>query len=496
MKLVFENLQDNKTPPKKYQNKVALCYDYGLFLSIAHKLAEDFGKVYYFTPWKNFFATSKDMSIGDGYPDIVKCYNFWDVVDEVDLFVFPDILDGDLQERLRSMGKSVWGSGRGEDIEVKRWEFLQLLKSLGLNTPPSILIEGIENLATHLQIVTNKFVKFDGESRGDNETFFHKDWNTTRPLIDKLRYDLGPITDCSYIVQDPIEGELEYGFDTWMVNGEFPETIMYGFEIKDLGYVCKVLPFKDMPKEILEVFDKMRIVFQKYKYTGCFSAELRVDKQGKFYFMDPCCRNPNPATYCMMNMIENFSEIIYEGARGNGTIRPLWKAKYGAEITINSEFIKKNFGNLTYDASLKPFINRMNSFMDKKGCEWSIPNGVIDSYGSVVSISSDPKQMMDTLLKRIEGISGHHVEINTKNIDLALEKLMEGEQFKQIKFKGMTLQRFDDELNYYPDCHPNCQCFVENGEWTFGESETGPCDYCIEESQNFAMGQGRGFKKN
>lgn len=408
--------------------KVVCVYDDGICLSVAHKLAEDFEKVYYFNPWKSAFPTISDMSIGKGYSDFEKIDNFWDYIEEIDIVVFTGILDGDLQMYLEKIGKGVWGSREGEMLEVDRLGFLQHLKELGLNIPKTELISGLDNLQKKLEKEDNLYIKVDSTTRGSFETFFHKTWNTTRPLIEKLRHNFGPLAnEVTFNVQEPIDGDLEYGFDTYMVAGEFPEEVMYGFEIKELGYVCKVIEFSEMDAEIIKIFEKLKPTFKHYNYTGPFSAELRKDKSGKFYFTDACCRCANPATYVMMLLCENYSEIVNMGVEGI-MVQPKWNAKYGGEVTINSEFIMNEFGELFYPDKLKPFMNRMNCCM-VDGSEWQIPNGhfarKLDSYGSVASIDNDPEKMLEVLKDRIKMIDGYKVNIDNKNLEEALEKLTE-----------------------------------------------------------------------
>jgi hypothetical protein len=69
-------------------------------------------------------------------------------------------------------------------------------------------------------------------------------------------------------------------------------------------------------------------------------------------------------------------------------------------------------------------MNQMNACMID-GVEWFVPNGVIDSYGSVAAIGDDPKKMLDELKERIESIQGYQINISTNGLDEALEKLTE-----------------------------------------------------------------------
>lgn len=412
---------------KQIDKTICVYDDGGLFLCVAHRLSQDFKKVYYFNNWKSAFPTVNDSYIGKGYDDFERIDNFWDKLPEIDIVFFPGVMDGDLQQYLESIGKGVWGSREAEMLEVDRWEFLQYLKKLGLNVPKSELITGLDALQKVMEKTGDIYIKVNSTTRGSFETFFHKSWDTSRPLMDKLRHDMGAIGDeVKFIVQEPIDGDLEYGFDTYMVAGEFPDEVMYGFEIKELGYVCKVVKFKDMEPGIIEIFDKLKPTFKSYNYTGPFSAELRKDESGKFYFTDACCRCANPATFVMTLMMSNFSQVVNEGSHGK-MIQPEWNARYGGEVTINSNFIKQEFGELFYPDEIKPFINRFNCCLID-GKEWTIPNGhyarQLDSYGSVAAIDDDPEKMLKTLEDRIDMIDGYQLSIDNKNLDVALEKLM------------------------------------------------------------------------
>ena len=46
------------------KDKVALFYDYGLFVELAVRLAKDFKKVYYYCPWKSAFSKINGALVG------------------------------------------------------------------------------------------------------------------------------------------------------------------------------------------------------------------------------------------------------------------------------------------------------------------------------------------------------------------------------------------------------------------------------------------------
>src|ERR1035437_6230905 len=102
------------------KTKVATVYDYGLFVELAIKLAPSFKKLNYFVPWKSSFPKSDLAIIGDGIEGVTRVENFFDIKEETDIFIFPDVYDGDLQLDLESQGYLVWGCRKGEEMELDR----------------------------------------------------------------------------------------------------------------------------------------------------------------------------------------------------------------------------------------------------------------------------------------------------------------------------------------------------------------------------------------
>ena len=99
-------------------NVKCLVVDNGLFVDLAVRLARDFGKVWYYTPWEQSFPLMNHGRIGEGLEEIERVRSvFGKHFNDVDLFVFPDIFHADLQDYLVGQGKRVWG-GRGT---AKSW---------------------------------------------------------------------------------------------------------------------------------------------------------------------------------------------------------------------------------------------------------------------------------------------------------------------------------------------------------------------------------------
>ena len=272
------------------KDKTLLCFDYGLFATWAVKLAKDFGRVLYYCPFKSAFPKTNQFVIGTGFEGVERVTNFWDHLDEVDCFMFPDVYDADLQLHLRDLGKPVWGSAKGEELELLRWQTKMFLKKdLHLPVQPVERVIGIEDLRALLRDTTNKYVKIS-MLRGDFETFRHDNYELSEPLMDEIEQKLGPNKwDKEFIVEDAIDDAIEVGYDGWTIDGEYPNPGMFGYEIKDVSYVGVVRPYSALPEPVREVNKKLAPVFAQYNYRGFWSSEIRVPKNQKPYLTDPCC---------------------------------------------------------------------------------------------------------------------------------------------------------------------------------------------------------------
>ena len=84
---------------KDISDAVCMFIDHGLFLSQALRLAQDFKKVYVYTPWESGFPSMTSL-IGTGYDEIEVVLSPFPYIDECDVFVFPDVNHGPLQQYL------------------------------------------------------------------------------------------------------------------------------------------------------------------------------------------------------------------------------------------------------------------------------------------------------------------------------------------------------------------------------------------------------------
>ena len=101
-----------------FKDKTVCIIDNGLFIELAVTLSKSFGRVLYYMHWVNAFPQSNTRIVGKGIPGVERIYNYWDIKDEVDLWVFPDIYSG--PNRLNFNHKE---KGCGVHVMVMNWNF-------------------------------------------------------------------------------------------------------------------------------------------------------------------------------------------------------------------------------------------------------------------------------------------------------------------------------------------------------------------------------------
>ena len=385
--------------------------DTGIFLHVARRLARDYKRVHYWTPWENAFPRLKDSLIGDGYPDLVMAESIESMKDRCQLFVFPDIGYADLQMELVHAGKAVWGCRQADELEALRGKFLEVLKTTNLPVPRFRKIKGITNLKVFLMDKENQFIKVS-TYRGDFETFHFRSLEEDEGVLDSWSVKLGPMKELmSFFVFEPIETEIEDGIDSWCIDGRWPETIIHGMECKDSSYIGTFQKLADAPREISIINDEFGPVLARYGYRGAFSTEGRITKDKETFFIDPTCRFPSPPSQCMMEMIGNFGEIVWEGANGR-IVEPEQKHKFGAQAIFKVD--RDEWGIFKIPGDIEQFVKISFSCMiDGKICVPPDPQGV-EEIGWCVGVGDTMEAAIDHLRDVKDSMpDGCHVQFSS-----------------------------------------------------------------------------------
>lgn len=409
----------------KQKEKTVCVVDHGHFVDFAVWLQKHFKRVLYVTPWQCSLPKSNDCMIGLGLVD--KIENIWDHIDEIDLFIFPDIYHGPTQVYLESIGKQVWGSREGENLEIWRAEAKKFMADLGITIGPYEIVKGSEALRSRLKKTKDKFIKVS-KTRGDFETFQHNEWGLTEPWLDELEYRLGAKKKImEFIIEDAIDPAYEIGYDGYCVDGKFADPGIIGVEIKDHAYLGRVSP--KLPTPASDANNRLSATFKKVHYRNFFCSEIRV-KNSKGYMLDPCCRVPTPPGDIYPHWIENLAEIIWEGSAGR-YVAPEYGSRWGAELLLLGEWSNDKWTAVQIPDEFKDHV-KLRGRVKTEGKDYVIPGlGV----GGVVAIGNSADEAIDQCERIAAEIKG--LEITYEKDALQRAK----DEFAKIEFpKEETVQ--------------------------------------------------------
>ncbi len=394
--------------------KTACVISPGMYMKCAERLARDFKRVLYHDPfWQSAFPKFTEAQVGEGLLEaegVEKCNNFWDYIDEIDLFVFPDCGFSDLSDYLKSIGKRVWASGKAEYLELDRTDTLEYLKELKLKTPDYVEIKGLTKLRKYLETHEDVYIKTN-VFRGTIETFHCYTYQLIMPLLDKLEGELSAVKDnMEFSVFDPIDG-VEVAGDLYTVNGQYPKRVPFGIEVKDMGWSARIKDFDDLHPKVKELFERIAPCLKDNGYCNFFSPEMRINlKEG--LLTDFCCRFPSPVSEVYYEWLLNFSQIIWEGAGGT-FIEPEYADQFAMTLVITSDWAKEHIQAIYFPKEISQWV-KLRNYTIVDGCYYIIPDLIDknDCIGVVVSFGKSLEDSAAKLNKLADQIKGYQVKIS------------------------------------------------------------------------------------
>ena len=422
-----QNDSIEQSGPVSLKEKTAIVFDRGgLYLYCAEKLAEKYGKVMYYLADADAYPSSQKHTIGMGISNVKRIHDFWKYVDDADIVYFFDCYDGELQHYLRGKGYTVFGSGRGEQVEIDKIGFLETLEELNLPCPKTYLAEGMEDLKTYLEKNDGQTLWLKNLHRGDFETRKFKSMAQIKPFLDDLRTRIGSASDTIEVLcQHKIDSECEAGYDGFQVDGEFTNNCIIGYEIKDVCFVAKV--FDETPEILKGINDAFSGKFKKLGYRGNYSTEIRITKESDPYYIDATCRVPSPPGELMCEMYENWAEATWDIANGIlPTLKPI--AKFGAEVMLTSEWYDKKELHVTIPKKYRNNVKLKNHTV-REGEYFCIPNGNGQFFGAIVAWGNSVKEAIENVKKIAEEVEADDFKFDESCFNAAFEAIEAGEKF-------------------------------------------------------------------
>lgn len=393
----------------------------GSFTHIAEAVAPDVKRCLYHTNWQTGFPHTRDFLPGVGLAYVERADNLFDYLSEVDWFVFTDVGMGDLQEYLRAQGYPVCGSGAGQLLEQDRWALRSIADGAGIQVSQAELVHGIDELRAVLREADKCYVKVS-LWRGLMETYCHRDWFMTEVWLNDLASRLGPAGKIiDFLVEEPIDGEpcVEIGFDSFY-GGGFPETSLWGYEAKDLGFLGFTTPMPDLLRELQE---KTGIMLGAFDYRGPISTEFRITPQGA-YLIDITARFPSPPSEIETKVMENFAEVLFWCAQGT-MIEPQYTAPIVAQYVMTSHWAEERALGLEIEDMSHVALH---GHCNVDGKDYVVSPANLAEFAGAVGWGDTIASAVKSATTAAEGIKGYQVSFNAGALDEAKKTVGTGRE--------------------------------------------------------------------
>jgi hypothetical protein len=435
---------------------VCMFVDNGLFVEMAAKLAKTYKKVYYTLNAKSAFPKMNQAFVGYGLDNIYVVESIFQqpYFDECDLFCFPDIYFGWEQEHLQSLGKVVWGARTGECLETSREGMKEILKAIKMPVGKFAHVKGIKNLRAYLRENEDVYVKID-KYRGTFETFYSPNYSFVEPKLDEVEHNLGAFKDIiEFTVEADLPDRAEVGTDCWAIttpDGEcqYPEHMISGIEIKDVGFASIFKRYDELPEVVTRFNERMKPVFAAYNWRGFVSTEVRVGKDMEPYMIDLCARAPSPPNELYQEQYENLADCVWAGANGI-VIEPEAKAKFGCEIMLHSSWADKRWQHLDIPAEYREMfkIRNLGRFKnsENKISDYAIPQDVgLPEVGAVIGLGDTLKEAIDDAVSNAKEIAGYYLEAKIGAVENIKEEIARLDELGLNMYGDDALAEFNED---------------------------------------------------
>lgn len=391
------------------------------FTHIARALVGQVRQVLYFSIWDLAFPRARDILPGVGIEGVERVPDFFEALPRADWCLFTDVGNGGLQEYLRQLGIPVCGSGRASELERDRWLLKVAAREAGLTVSEGELVHGLEELRDVLSHDHQCFVKLS-YFRGDCETYHHRTAASSRPWLDDLALKLGPAGEkLDFIVEDPIAGDpcVEIGVDSFCVDGQFPETTLWGYEVKDAAFLGFTTP---LPPLLLGLQEQLGHLLAVYGYRGPISTEFRVTPDAA-YLIDLTCRFGSPPSELQSHLLTNLAEVLYGCALGEST-EPVYRATYGAQLVMGSGWGAEHALGLEIE---HPDRVALHGHCLIDGQDFTVSPSEIEEFGGAVGWGETADEAIKLATEAAEGVKAFRYEPRAGAFDEAKKAMGEGE---------------------------------------------------------------------
>ena len=423
-----------------YSDKTILVVCNPLFASMAERFARDFGRTLLWIPHAGSFPTINRGLVGLGLKGVERVDSvFGPHFESVDLFLFVDLGHAPLQIQLEKMGKRVFGTRNGEEMEVYRELCKKHMESIGLPVQPWTILKGITKLREYLKTHKDVHIKID-LWRGLTESFFSPSYEVVETKLDAIAHDMGAFKEeLDFIVEENLPDCVEIGTDTFCIDGQYPEATLIGLEIKDQFYAGQMTKFSELHPVLRRWNEAMSPIFAKYGYRCSLSNELRITDDLKDYCIDATCRAPSPPSELWQELFVNLSDIAWYGAEGI-VVEPKPAAKWGVEVIIKSPWAKEHTLPVDFDEKYAQQIKLYNPAIVGGRRYVVCQEEDMAEVGAVVGWGNTLDEALDHAREAGESIKAYGVSFKMGASDEATEQIEQLEKLGISPFEKLEKQ--------------------------------------------------------
>lgn len=395
-------------------SKACVVFDHGIFSWLAFRMAESFGKVYYVSPWESAWSKIDQAIIGDGFGEIERVEEIWDVIDKVDLAVFPDVHHGGMQLAIEKyVGVPVWGGRKADSLELKKLQFKKLQAELGMNVGEYDIVDGLDALREYCRKHKDRWIKMTPQFRGNKETFHYEDYEEAQSHLDEMAVDFGILQNTiKFLAEKPIKAKLEGGVDTYTVDGMHPSVAVQGYEAKDMCYFATVQKYSELPEELRIVNEMLWPTLRGFRCRQMVSTEVKITDDDESFLLEPTIRFPSPAGEEQAELYGNLPEIIYEGAQGR-LVEPDVTAKFACEAMVEHKGNKDKWRRIVVPEEFRRWIKLYS--VAQIGESIGVAPGA-ECIGAVVGIGDTPKECLAHLKENAECLKDQPVIVHIESL--------------------------------------------------------------------------------
>jgi hypothetical protein len=395
-----------------------LILDYGNNISFAMRMARAFGTVFYWSgPYvTNSFPVHNVEDIANNVPNLIKVKEWIEGYDEADMVAFCDSMEPRLQHWMRSNGMPVFGCGFADRLEHDRLYLKETLKDLGLPVGAYYPAYGLDQLEQILIGAKKVYVK--SKTRGNGETWFHKNWPLTKRQFLKLRIEMGLYANREiYVVEEEIPCLGETGFDGFFAAGQFAPIGVCGVERKDACFLGRFVRYQLLPDCIKSVTDKLAPIFEQMEYNGQHSNEIIISKDKRGFLLDNSNRIPSPPGEVMMEAITNYPEVVWKIAHGQ--IPNIEHAhEWVGQVIIKSDIAVDDDSPVIVPDEFKKNVKIKNLSIDEDGTWYYVPSPGLGmkEIGSIIFDADTPEQVIKGIETVADSIEGFDIRMDVESL--------------------------------------------------------------------------------